>query len=132
MKTSGEARARDATNLLLKSIITVGVSLLDESNGDLVKLVEVIRSVGDGVELDVQELEILLDRLLELGLEDRDEEGRSQRRREAGSEREGESRAHLLLEGVGIVESKQQLSVVLVGEVSVEESSLGVTDVEVT
>lgn len=58
-------------------------------------------------------------------LEISDEEGR-----EGG--KGGESRAHLLLERVGVVESKQHLSVVLVGEVSVEKSSLGVTDVEVT
>ena len=99
------------------------------------KLVEVIRGVGNGVELDVQELEILLDRLLELGLKKHMDEKRSKVSEEKGrkGEREGEKgRAHFLLERVGVVESKQHLSVVLVGEVSVEESSLGVTDVEVT
>lgn len=90
------------------------------------KRVEVVRGIGDGVELDVEKLEILLDRLLELGLEAAETKPTS---KTSGPDEDDETRADLLLERVGVVESQQHLSVVLVGEVSVEKSGLGVTDV---
>jgi hypothetical protein len=52
----------------LRRVITVSLSGLDKLNSDLVKLVKVIGGVGNLVELDVEKLKVLLDRLLEFAL----------------------------------------------------------------
>jgi hypothetical protein len=52
----------------LRRVITVSLSGLDKLNSDLVKLVKVVGGVGNLVELDVEKLKVLLDRLLEFAL----------------------------------------------------------------
>ncbi len=101
----GDAVHAFGTHLLLNRVIGVSLALLDHLNGELVKRVEVVRGVAGNVTLDTKELKILDDRLLEL---------------------------FLLLARVGVIESDDELAVVLTSEVLVEDSSLGVTDVEVS
>lgn len=56
------------THLLLEGVVAVSLSRLDKLDSNLMQLVEVIGSVGNLIELDVEKLEILLDRLLEFAL----------------------------------------------------------------
>ena len=102
-------RGNDGAALLLDSlaigVVHEHVTLLDELLSVLDDLVKVVRGVGDLVVGDVDHLEVLLDRRLELAL---------------------------LLEGVRVVEAKDVGALVLVCEEAVEDSGLQVANVEVS
>lgn len=55
-------------HLLLEGVVAVGVAVVDELDRNLVQLVKVVRRVRDRVKRDVEQLEVLLDRVLKLGL----------------------------------------------------------------
>jgi hypothetical protein len=89
-------------------VIGVCVAVENHLLGNLVKLLEVVAGVSDGDVLNVHQLEIVENRVLEL---------------------------LLLLGGVCVIESDEELAIAIggsLGEVIVEESGLGVTDVKVT
>lgn len=103
---AGDAIHTLGTHLLLRSVIGIGQTVLDHLDSALVQLVEPVASVRDLVRLDAEESAVLDDRVLEL---------------------------LLLLAGVGVVESEDELALVLgVGEVVVQERGLCVSNVEVT
>jgi hypothetical protein len=102
---AGNAVHALCAHLLLECVVRIGQSVLDSLHAALVQLVEEVTGVRDMVWLDAQESTVFDDRVLEL---------------------------LLLLGGVGVVESKDQLALVLgVGEVVVQKRGLGVSDVEV-
>lgn len=92
-------------HLLLLGIIAVGVSILDHLNGEFVDLVKTVAGIRNHVVIDAQRFAVLEDGVLEL---------------------------LLLLGGVGVVETNNELSIVLGGKVRVEHSSLGVANVHVS
>ena len=94
-----------STHLLLSGGIGVGLALLDQLDGVVVDGVKVVGGVGDNRRVDSDQEKVLLDRVLVL---------------------------NLLLAGVGIIETDNQASLVLVSKVLVEEGSLGVSNVQVT
>lgn len=95
----------NCTHGLLVGVVHEGVSLLDQPPSKVLNLVKVIAGVDDLVPSDTEHLQISLERRLELVL---------------------------LLFRVGIVETKDELALVLVGEEAVENTGLDVTDVKVT
>lgn len=128
------ARGTVTYDLLLR-VVRVRLAILDELDGVLLKLVEVVGGVGRRVGLDTEKGEVLDNRLLELGLR------RGGRRRVSGvcsglrclaTVREGYSErveektgrrklgTHLLLRRVSVVETDEELAVVHPGEVLVE------------
>jgi hypothetical protein len=58
----------EPAHLFLKRVVAVGVALFDQLQRKVVNLFEVVRGVGDRVAADPEQLEVLLDRLFELGL----------------------------------------------------------------
>lgn len=89
-------------------VVGIGISVEDHLLRNIVQLLEVITGVADRHILDVHELQVVKNRVLKL---------------------------LLLLLGVGIIESNKELAVAVggsLGEVVVQEGSLGVTDVKVT
>lgn len=95
----------NCTHGLLVGVVHERVSLLDQPPSKILNLVKVIAGVDDLVPSDTEHLQISLERRLELVL---------------------------LLFRVGIVETKDELAFVLVGEEAVENTGLDVTNVEVT
>ncbi|KAH3670728.1 hypothetical protein OGAPHI_001243 [Ogataea philodendri] len=93
------------SHLLQRSVVTVRLSFLDHLDGKVVHLIEIIGRIGDLVTFNAQQLQIFQNGVLELDL---------------------------LLGRIGIVESDDQLSVVGLGEILVQQSSLSVTNVEVS
>ncbi|KAH3684301.1 hypothetical protein WICPIJ_004741 [Wickerhamomyces pijperi] len=93
------------SHLLLDGVVTVGLALLDQLDGQVVHFLEVVGGESGLVALDTQQSQVLNDRVLEL---------------------------KLFLGWVGVVESDDQFPVVLVGKVLVQDSSLGVTNVQVS
>jgi len=93
------------THSLLISVVHERITLLDQPPRKVLNLVKVIARVDDLVPADAEHLQVSLKGRLELVL---------------------------LLFRVGIVESEDKLALVLVGKESVEDTSLDVTDMEVT
>lgn len=98
-------RANIPTYSLLVSVVHESVTLLDQLPGKLLDLVKVVTSVNDLVPTDTQHLQIPLKGPLEFVF---------------------------FLFWVGVVKSKDEFALVLIGEESVENAGFDVTNVEVT
>jgi hypothetical protein len=68
MMREGREEGEHKTHLLLLSVISVSIPLLDHLHRKLLKLVKVVRGVGRRVGLDPEEREVLDDGLFEFGL----------------------------------------------------------------
>ena len=91
-------------NHLCTLLVHIGTSLLDEPYGKVPKLLEVIAGVVDVSPLESQPLDIVLDALDVFSI---------------------------LLDGVGVVETKVALTIVFLGQPEVDGDSLGVSDVQI-
>lgn len=102
---TGNAVHALGAHLLLCCVVCVGQAILDSLHSDLVELIEPVTGVRDLIRLNAEESAVLDDRVLEL---------------------------LLLLAGVCVVESEDELALVLgVGEVVVQKGGLCVSNVEV-
>jgi hypothetical protein len=97
-------------------IVHESVTLLDELLGEDLNLFKVVRSMNDFIEANLNHGQILLNTLLKQFL--------------LVSKTNGPwaEPTYILLERVGVVKSKDELSLVLVGQESVQDSSLQMSD----
>ena len=91
-------------NLLLRLVINIGFSLLNQSDSPLVELVEVVRSVTLNSPLKAEPLDVLLDGVHILGV---------------------------LFHGVGVVETQVALTTIALCESEVQTDTFGVSDVQI-
>ena len=99
----GDGAAAEA-DLLLRLVVDVGQSLLDEDHGPLVELLEIVAGVVHSGPFKAQPADILLDGVHILGV---------------------------LLHGVRVVETEIGLSAIFLGEAEVKADRLGVADVQI-
>lgn len=111
------------------SVVHESVALLDELLSVGLDFVEVVGSVNYLVEGDFNHFEVFLDSLFELTLYNQKKlNGQHHNSNKYTSERW----TYLLLERVGVIETEDELALVLVCQVSVKDSSLEVTNVQVS
>ena len=97
-------RAAVLADLLLRLVVDVGQPLLDEDDGPLVELVEVVRCIALQRPVEAEPVDVALDRIDILDV---------------------------LLDGVRVVEAQVALAAVFLGQTEVDADALGVADVQV-
>mmetsp|Transcript_16882 Transcript_16882/g.42928 ORF Transcript_16882/g.42928 Transcript_16882/m.42928 type:complete len:315 (+) Transcript_16882:1698-2642(+) len=102
--TTFDASIALLSHLVNLRVVHIGFAIFDQFLHQLLKLVEIVRGVGLLVGEDLQSAQIFLDALREF---------------------------HLLLARIGVVESEDELALVVPGVVVVKHGSLGMTDVQV-
>ena len=99
----GYRAAREA-DLFLRLVIDIGQAFLDQDDGPVVELVEIVRRIAFQRPVETQPPDVALDRIHVL---------------------------HVLLHRVGVVETQVALAAVFLGQAEVDADALGVADMQV-